>query len=138
VTSIEGHRAYASRKAQELMDAGDMAGASLCLERVLRTNPDAHTHLRLGICYIALHRDAEALEQGMRSLALAQFAGDEHAAEAALAWLESIDPGLRPPFEDALFLNHRPESADTLYEELVRLCEVSKNADRGAAGPAPD
>lgn len=134
----ENHGTYANRKAQELMDAGDIVGASLCLERAVQTDSDPQSHLRLGLCYLALHRDVAAAREGIRALALAQTKRQEAAAEEALSWLTSIAPAAGDSLADAVFLNHRPESADKLYEELLQLWEAATNGTHGggAAGGA--
>ena len=138
VTPIEQHRAYASRKAQELMDAGDMAGASLCLERAIRTNADPGNHLRLARCYLALHRESAAACEAVRALALAHAGGDAPAADEALEWLGALIPEVREPLADAIFLNHRPASADTLYEELLQLWDAAATARGGGASERPE
>ena len=128
ITPIEQHQTYAMRKARELIEAGDMAGAALCLERVLRTNPSPRNRLLLGKCYRESHRDENAAEQGLRALADAQVAGDFDLAEEALQWVCDALPALKGPLADAVFLNHRPESADALYEELRSLWDETVEA----------
>ena len=121
ITPIEQHQTYAMRKARELMDAGDMAGAALCLERVVRTNPQPGHRLLLGRCYRECHKEEAAAEQGLRALADAQAAGHDDLADEALAWVCEPIQSAKGPLTDALFLNHRPGSADVLYEELRSL-----------------
>jgi len=121
----EQHTAYASRKAQELMDSGDMLGASLCLERTVRIDADPQNHLRLARCYAALHRDEDAAHQGLRALAVAQSTNDPVIADEALEWLASQRPAALEPLADAVILNHRPESADILYEQLAALWDAT-------------
>ena len=128
VTKLENHKAYVSRKAQELMEIGDMVGASLCLERLVRTNPDPANHLRLAKCYAALHREPEAVEEALRAVAVAQMAEDQASVDEVLDWIGRVDPEKREPVSDVLFLNHRPKSADILYEELLGLWEAPANA----------
>jgi tetratricopeptide (TPR) repeat protein len=125
---VEQHAAYASRKAQELMDAGDMLGASLCLERTVRIDQDPQNHLRLARCYAALHRDEAAAYQGLRALAIAQCGNEPTVADEALDWLASLLPAALEPLADAVILNHRPESADILYEQLAALWDATANA----------
>lgn len=133
ITPIEQHQTYAMRKAHELMDAGDMAGASLCLERVVRTNPQPRNRLLLGKCYRECHKDEAAVEQGLRALADAQAAGDYDLADEALRWVCDPMPGAKSPLADAVFLNHRPESADALYEELRSLWDEAAEAMNATA-----
>ena len=133
ITPIEQHQTYAMRKAREMMDAGDMAGAALCLERVVRTNPQPRNRLLLGKCYRDCHKDEEASEQGLRALAGAQAGGDYDLADEALRWLCDPLPGAKAPLADAVFLNHRPESADALYEELRSLWDDAIEAMNAAA-----
>lgn len=133
ITPIEQHQTYAMRKARELIDAGDMAGAALCLERVVRTNPSPRNRLLLGKCYRDCHKDANASEQGLRALADAHVAGDFDLADEALRWVSDPVPGVRGPLADAVFLNHRPESADALYEELRSLWDETVEALNAAA-----
>lgn len=128
VAQIEQHTAYASRKAQELMDAGDMLGASLCLERTVQIDADPQNHLRLARCYAALHRDDAAARQGLRALAVAQSGNDPVVADEALEWLAALLPAALEPLADAVILNHRPESADILYEQLAALWDVTARA----------
>jgi tetratricopeptide (TPR) repeat protein len=138
-TPAANHAAYASRKAQELMDAGDMVGASLCLERAVQTDPDPQAHLRLARCYAALHREAEAAREGLRALALAQVADDPQASDESIEWLAALAPPARGPLADAVFLNHRPESADILYEALLQLWDdTAKTTHRLGASEQPD
>jgi len=125
---IEQHAAYASRKAQELMDAGDMLGASLCLERTVRVDADPRNHLRLACCYAALHREQDAARQGLRALATAQAGSDPFVADEALAWLSNLLPAALEPLSDAVILNHRPGSADILYEQLLALWDAAAKA----------
>jgi tetratricopeptide (TPR) repeat protein len=136
--SPELHVAYAARKARELMDAGDVAGASLCLERALKGVSDPGTQLVLAQCYQALHRGPEAVRAALRSVASACADGDDLAADAALGWLASIRPGAEGPLSDAVFLNHRPESADTLYEELLQSWDEVENIQGAAAAGRSD
>jgi len=131
VAAVEEHGAYASRKAQELMDAGDMLGASLCLERTIRIEIDPQNHLRLARCYAALHREEDAALQGLRALAVAQSSGDPRVSDEALDWLASLLPAALEPLADAVILNHRPESADVLYEQLVVLWDNTAKAAHG-------
>jgi tetratricopeptide (TPR) repeat protein len=139
VTPSANHTAYASRKAQELMDAGDMVGASLCLERAVQTGADPYAHLHLARCYVALHREGEAAREGLRALALAEAADDSKAADEAMEWLVALAPYAREPLADAVFLNHRPESADILYEAFLQLWdETAKATHRVGASGQPD
>ena len=117
-TAAHSHQGYAMRKARELIDAGDLAGATLCLERVVRTDPQPQHRLLLARCYRGIKREDLAAEQALRAIAQAQASHEEDAADQALAWLCEALPASRGPLADALFLNHRPESADSLYEEL--------------------
>jgi tetratricopeptide (TPR) repeat protein len=128
ITPIEQHQTYAMRKARELIDAGDMAGAALCLERVVRTNPSPGNRLLLGRCYRDCHKDEAAVEQGLRALADAHVAGDFDLADQALQWVCDAVPGVKGPLADAVFLNHRPVSADALYEELRSLWDETVEA----------
>lgn len=128
ITPIEQHQTYAMRKAHELIDAGDMAGASLCLERVVRTNPLPRHRLLLGQCYRECHKDEQAAEQGLRALAAAHANQDDDTAERALRWVTEPMPDARGPLADTLFLNHRPVSADALYEELRSLWDEAAEA----------
>ena len=138
ITPIEQHQTYAMRKARELMDAGDMAGASLCLERVVRTNPLPRNRLMLGQCYRECHKDEPATEQGLRALAAAHAAKDDVTAEEALRWVTEASPEARGPLADMLFLNHRPESADALYEELRSLWDESAEAASAVGADASE
>jgi tetratricopeptide (TPR) repeat protein len=133
ITPIEQHQTYAMRKARELMDAGDMAGAALCLERVVRTNAAPRNRLLLGRCFRECHKEAAASEQGLRALADAQAAGDYDLADEALSWVCEPIPTLRGPLTDAVFLNHRPGSADALYEELRSLWDEAAEPMKAAA-----
>jgi tetratricopeptide (TPR) repeat protein len=133
VTAVEQHKAYAIRKAQELMDAGDLTGACLCLERTVRTNPDPQNRIKLARCYLALHRDEDAAQEGLRSLALAQTTNDSLTANEALDWLSSILPAAQEGLTDAVILNHRPGSADVLYEELLELWDAAVEAAQPTA-----
>ncbi len=126
---------YALRKARELMAEGDIAGASLCLERAVKTSDNAEHRLELARCYLLLHRDDEARSQGLRALADAHVGHHESLVEAILTWSADGMPFAKDALEEALFLNHRPESADTLYEELAAICEAARTAFRGAAAP---
>ena len=135
VTSIEIHKVYAIRKAQELMDAGDVIGASLCLERAVQTNPDPRVRLKLARCYEALHRETDAGLEGLRALAIAHAVGDHDAADESLEWLAGLCPAAQDPLADAVFLNHRPESADVLYEELLELWDRAPKNARGVGAP---
>jgi len=128
ITPIEQHQTYAMRKARELIDAGDMGGAALCLERVLRTNPSPRNRLLLGKCYRETHKDEAAAEQGLRALCDAHVAGDFDLADEALRWVCDPVPALKGPLSDAVFLNHRPKSADALYEELRSLWDEAIDA----------
>lgn len=128
ITPIEQHQTYAMRKAHELIDAGDMSGASLCLERVVRTNPLPRYRLLLGRCYRDCHKDALATEQGLRALAAAHVGQDGDTAEEALRWVAEPMPAMKGPLADMLFLNHRPVSADALYEELRSLWDEAAEA----------
>lgn len=133
ITPIEQHQTYAMRKARELMDSGDMAGAALCLERVVRTNPQPQNRLLLAKCYRECHKDEAAVEQGLRALADAQAAGDYDLADEALRWVCDPLPSVKGPLADAVFLNHRPESADALYEELRSLWDETAELMNTAA-----
>jgi tetratricopeptide (TPR) repeat protein len=128
----EPHLAYATRKARELMDAGDVVGASLCLERAAQNNPNPGARLQLARCYLALHRAPEAIRQALRSIALGCWSGDGASVDEALGWLVELRPDAAGPVGDAVFLNHRPESADMLYEELVQ-CWDDADSSRSAA-----
>ena len=130
VTPIEQHQTYAMRKARELMDAGDMGAAALCLERVVRTNPLLRNRMLLADCYRDCHQEALATEQVLRALATAQAAGDYDGAGQALLWLSTQKPGAGRAIADAVFLNHRPESADVLYEELRSLWDEADETAR--------
>lgn len=133
ITPIEQHQTYAMRKARELMDSGDMAGAALCLERVVRTNPQPQNRLLLAKCYRECHKDEAAVEQGLRALADAQAAGDYDLADEALRWVCDPLPSAKGPLADTVFLNHRPESADALYEELRALWDETAELMHTAA-----
>ena len=137
VPQRERHETYEIRKARELMAEGDVAGASLCLERAVRTHGDPGHRLELAQCYRTLHREDEAAHAALRALAEAQVARLEGTAEAALAWLADALPEAKEALENAVFLNHRPDSADILYEELVAVCDAAQKAARGAEMSEP-
>ena len=122
----EPHAAYALRKARELLDAGDVVGASLCLERVVSESDDPRERLRLAECYRVLHRDEDAARQALRALATAQAGRFADMADTALGWLSEAAPDVAAAIADTVFLNHRPASADTLYEELLRVWDESQ------------
>lgn len=138
ITPIEQHQTYAMRKAHELIEAGDLAGASLCLERVIRTNPSPSNRLLLARCYRECHKDDLAAEQALRALAAAQAAQDYDEAEEALCWACEALPAAKGPLADAIFLNHRPESADALYEELRSLWDDAAEASSAVGADASE
>lgn len=129
-TAAHSHQGYAMRKARELIDAGDLAGATLCLERVVRTDPQPQHRLLLARCYRGIKRDDLAAEQALRAIAQSQASHEEDAVDEALVWLCEALPSSRGPLADALFLNHRPESADNLYEELRSLWDEADEEAR--------
>lgn len=126
----EGHSAYANRKAQELIEAGDILGASLCLERAVNLSGHPADHLRLAECYQALHRGPQAVREAFRAIAVARAAANVAVADEALGWLGAVQPKAEQAIADAVFLNHRPESADILYEKLL-LCWDEAQAEYG-------
>lgn len=131
----EPHGAYARRKSRELLEAGDVLGASLCLERAIRTLAEPRAHLELAQCYAALHREADAGQTALRGLAVALYGGEDEAADALVGWLIARRPDVEGKLCDVVFLNRRPVTADIVYEELL-LCwdEASGPPDQAAAG----
>jgi hypothetical protein len=103
------------------MKAGDMLGASLCLERAVATGDDPSDHLKLSTCYHAIHREAHAAREAIRALSVSQASSEQAVAGAALDWIATVWPEKVDVLTDAVLLNHRPESADTLYELLWNL-----------------
>jgi tetratricopeptide (TPR) repeat protein len=114
------HDSYVLRKAQELIDAGDLSGASLCLERAVMTNDKSSIHLRLARCYHSLHRDGDAVRAGIGALTAAHRDGDEQAIEAVLTWLAALWPQAQAEYFALAVLNERPEAADNLSDELFQ------------------
>jgi tetratricopeptide (TPR) repeat protein len=133
--TLEGHSAYANRKAQELIDAGDILGACLCLERAVSSSGDPSDHLRLAQCYQTLHRGPQAVKAALRAIAVARAASNLEVADEALGWLGEVQPEAEQAIADAVFLNHRPESADILYEKLL-LCWDEAQAEYGVGALA--
>jgi tetratricopeptide (TPR) repeat protein len=127
------HDSYVLRKAQELIDAGDLVGASLCLERAVSTCDQWRVHLRLARCYQSLHRDSEAVKAGIGALAAAHQEAASEPVEAVLAWLGSLWPEAQMEYFALAVLNERPISADNLSDELLeRWNEATASAGAGA------
>lgn len=134
--SKEPHQAYASRKAQELIDEGDMLGASLCLERATVADTNPRTHLKLAQCYQALHREDEAIRAALKALSFASFSEDIAASDAVLDWILAIRSDAAETATEVVLLNQRPESADILYEALLHRWDEALEAK--AVGAAQD
>ena len=124
----EAHPAYAARKARELMLGGDVAAACVCLERAAQTVASADLLLELARGYEALHRCADAERAALRSIAVGRAADDGASVDLALGWLCDARPLLAVPIGDAVFLSGRPESADTLYEQLLQIWDEATGA----------
>ena len=87
-----GIKNFARRKAKELYDAGDYAGAIGSLERVARFGPDAETLQTLLDCYTRLNQPDDAKRVGMQLADLEVEAGRVEAAVAALTLLAKAVP----------------------------------------------
>jgi len=131
------HESYVARKAQELIDAGDMVGASLCLERAAKTNATARNFLRLARCYQSLHREPDAVKAGLAALAAAHTEGGPQSLDDIMTWLRSLWPDVEAAYFETAILKQRPESVDTLHDELVeRWLEATASTGVGAGREA--
>jgi tetratricopeptide (TPR) repeat protein len=132
--AAESHESYAIRKAQELIDRGDMLGASLCLERAVRKDGHWNNHLQLGRCYRDLHREDAAVEAGLAALASAYVEDDVHGLQTILAWIGGIWPDAQNIFFETAELNKRPVSADIVYDELLKRRDDAQASAGAGAG----
>lgn len=87
-----GIKNFARRKARDLYDAGDFAGASQSLERVLRFGADEETLRLLLRCYAELEQPDDAKRVGMQLADLLVEAGKRSDAVAALTELAKSVP----------------------------------------------
>jgi tetratricopeptide (TPR) repeat protein len=94
--------AYTRRKAKELFDAGDLAGASMCYERLLRGGSDIESLEGALDCYIGLARTQDAARVAVE---LVNAKADEGDLEGALTTIERISA----ISEDANFAERRME-----------------------------
>jgi tetratricopeptide (TPR) repeat protein len=79
--------AYTRRKAKELFDAGDLAGASMCYERLLRGGSDIESLEGALDCYIGLERTQDAARVAVE---LVNAKADEGDLEGALTTIDRI------------------------------------------------
>lgn len=79
--------AYTRRKAKELFDAGDLQGAAMSYERLLRSGPDIDSLEGALNCYIGLARAQDAARVAVE---LVNEKGDAGDLEGALATIERI------------------------------------------------
>jgi tetratricopeptide (TPR) repeat protein len=94
--------AYTRRKAKELFDAGDLAGASMCYERLLRSGSDIESLEGALDCYIGLARTQDAARVAVE---LVNAKADEGDLEGALTTIDRISE----ISEDANFAHRRME-----------------------------
>jgi tetratricopeptide (TPR) repeat protein len=94
--------AYTRRKAKELFDAGDLAGASMCYERLLRGGSEIESLEGALDCYIGLKRTQDAARVAVE---LVNVKADEGDLEGALTTIDRISA----ISEDANFAHRRME-----------------------------
>jgi tetratricopeptide (TPR) repeat protein len=94
--------AYTRRKAKELFDAGDLAGASMCYERLLRSGSDIESLEGALDCYIGLERTQDAARVAVE---LVNAKADEGDLEGALTTIDRISA----ISDDANFAQQRME-----------------------------
>jgi tetratricopeptide (TPR) repeat protein len=94
--------AYTRRKAKELFDAGDLAGASMCYERLLRGGSDIESLEGALDCYIGLERTQDAARVAVE---LVNAKADEGDLEGALTTIDRISE----ISDDANFASRRME-----------------------------
>jgi tetratricopeptide (TPR) repeat protein len=94
--------AYTRRKAKELFDAGDLAGASMCYERLLRGGSDIESLEGALDCYIGLTRTQDAARVAVE---LVNAKADDGDLEGALTTIDRISA----ISEDANFAHRRME-----------------------------
>lgn len=94
--------AYTRRKAKELFDAGDLAGASMCYERLLRGGSEIESLEGALDCYIGLARTQDAARVAVE---LVNAKADEGDLEGALTTIDRISA----ISDDANFAHRRME-----------------------------
>jgi hypothetical protein len=94
--------AYTRRKAKELFDAGDLAGASMCYERLLRGGSEIESLEGALDCYIGLKRTQDAARVAVE---LVNAKADEGDLEGALTTIDRISA----ISQDANFAQRRME-----------------------------
>jgi hypothetical protein len=94
--------AYTRRKAKELYDAGDLAGASMCYERLLRGGSDIESLEGALDCYIGLERTQDAARVAVE---LVNAKADDGDLEGALTTIDRISA----ISDDANFAQQRME-----------------------------
>jgi tetratricopeptide (TPR) repeat protein len=94
--------AYTRRKAKELFDAGDLAGAAMCFERLLRGGADIDSLEGALDCYIGLARTQDAARVAVELVNEKADAGDLEGALATIDRISAIS-------KDANFAQRRME-----------------------------
>lgn len=101
---------FTRRKARQLFDAGDIAGAAECYERLAKMDGNVEDMRALVRCYAALNRTPDAVAHGIRIADQQAGAGDLQAAFDTLTWLLTVAP-------DADVMSRRAELSAALDHE---------------------
>jgi len=104
--------AYTRRKAKELFDAGDLAGAVMSYERLLRSGSDVESLEGALDCYIALGRTQDAARVAVELIDVKADAGDLDGALATIDRVSAVseDADFSQRRRDLLVALGRPEA----------------------------